>query len=97
MPELLDDILAYKTVRDYVCSNCWGHLLYFPVGMKWRIECHNCGEHTVGFVTKYYTQKRLGDSLGELIDARPMLQDLGIIQNPHEDKTVEELLREMGF
>jgi len=32
-----------------------------------------------------------------LIDTRSMLQDLGIIQNPHKDKTVEELLREMGF
>ena len=98
MPELLDDILAEITVRDYVCSNCWGHLNMYPAGKRqWRVECHNCGEHTVGFVTKYYTQKRLGDSLGELIDTRPMLQDLGIIQNPHKDKTVEELLAELGF
>jgi len=98
MPELLDDTLAEITIRDYVCSNCWGHLLMFQsIEGQWRVECHRCRENTRGYVTKYYAQKRLGDSLGELIDIRPMLQDLGIVQNPHKDKTVEELLTELGF
>jgi hypothetical protein len=95
--ELLDDVLAELTIRDYVCSNCWGHLIKFPVERKWLVICHRCMNETKGYVTKYYAEHRRSDSIGEKGDVNRMLQEMELIPEQHLDETIEELLADMGF
>ena len=98
MLELLDDRLAALTVRDYVCSNCWGHLMKWPAEDRmWVVNCHRCGEETKGYVTHYYAEGRRSESIGEERETSEMLQVLGIIPEDHEGKSVQELLAELGF
>lgn len=89
--------LAGRTVRDYVCSACWGHLIQKHSKEGNIVECFSCVEDTKGFVTKTYANNRLSDSVGERLDVRKTLLDLGVIENPHAGKTTQELLTEMGF
>ena len=96
----LDDFWASLTIRDYVCSNCWGHLDKMPAPEEraWFVYCPNCGiENTTGYVTKYFAERRRADSAGDLADTRHMLQKIGVIKNPHAGKTVKQLLEELGF
>ena len=98
MIELLDDRLAELTVRDYVCSNCWGHLLKWPEDDRmWLVLCHRCCEETKGYVTLYFAEGRRSESIGEERETSEMLQDLGIISRVIGGKTVQELLAELGF
>ena len=97
MPELLDDGMASLTLRDYVCSNCWGHLVAIPAeGRKWRVECAKCGNETKGYVTKFYAQRRQSESIGDKLDVQINLR--GILPPTEiEEETVEELLKGLGF
>ncbi len=99
MTELLDDGLADKTIRDYVCSICWGHLIKLPAeGRKGRVECARHGEETPGYVTKFYANKRLAESRVEKLDVRENLRGLHILPpSPVEKETVEELMKDLGF
>ena len=98
MLELLDDRLAELTVRDYVCSNCWGHLMKWPEeGRLWSVLCHRCGEETKGYVTRYYAESRRSESFAEKSETRLLLQSMGIITNELSGMTEEELLAELGF
>lgn len=97
----LDDRWAALTIRDYCCSNCWGHLLKTPAlddERKWWVFCPNCGlENTAGYVTKKFAERRRSESVADQMDARQMLQDLGIVKDPHAGKTAAQLLAELGF
>ena len=98
MMELLDGRWKELTLRDYVCSNCWGHLLAYPMDNQlWLVICHRCGDETKGYVTKYFADGRRDESHGEKFEARRMLEEMGIIQNEHAGKTSEELIKELGF
>lgn len=98
MMELLDDRWKELTLRDYVCSNCWGHLLAYPMdGQMWLVICHRCGDETKGYVTKYFAEGRRSESHGEQFEARQMLQEMGILQREHAGKSEDELIKEMGF
>ena len=98
MIEPLSDHLIDLTLRDYVCSNCWGHLILNSAeGNKWLVLCHRCGEETKGYVTRYFAESRRSESHGEKSETRILLQSMGIIPNELSGKTVEELLAEMGF
>ena len=93
--ETLDPALAELTIRDYVCSTCWGHLVKFPEHGGYRVECPNC-EETKGYVTKFYANKRLSESVGDRLDVQVNLRDVPGM-NPHRNKSVEQLLDELGF
>lgn len=99
MIELLNNVLAEVTVRDYVCSNCWGHLQKWPQkgSQKWLVLCSNCMGQTKGYVTRYYAESRRSESIGERREAREMLQDAGILEPEHSGKSIEQLLKELGF
>lgn len=97
MSEPLDDTLADKTVRDYVCSRCWGHLLKFPEPeRRWIVKCHACGDETPGYVTKSYAEARRTESLSEAQEVNHLLSGLGVIQKPKSQPT-EKTLAELGF
>lgn len=88
---------AQETVRDYVCSACWGHLLMMDAGEhdSWIVECHNC-EDTPGFVTKRYAEERRSSSLGELREVRRMLRKIGAL--PAEERRSEQsILKDLGY
>ena len=98
MLELLDDRLAELTVRDYVCSNCWGHLQKWPDDDRmWLVLCHRCHEETKGYVTRYFAESRRSESVREKSEARILLLALGLIADDLSGKTEEELLAELGF
>lgn len=95
MTHLAGDYLSQKLVRDYVCSTCWGHLLRFPEGEMYRVECHNHKEETPGFVTKKYAERRRGESRVDVLEVKDMMRNVGAL--PANNKTASELLAEMGF
>ena len=98
MLELLDDRMAELTIRDYVCSNCWGHLQKWPEEDRmWLVICHRCGEETKGYVTRYYAEGRRSESFAEKCETRLLLESMGIIHNELSGMTEEELLAELGF
>jgi hypothetical protein len=98
MLEPLDDRMKELTIRDYVCSNCWGDLIpQFADNRLWLVVCNSCREETKGYVTRYYAENRRSESHGEHSETRLLLQSMGIIPNEHSGKSEEELLRELGF
>lgn len=99
MDQLIMDLRwAELTIRDYVCSNCWGQLQRWPTnGSNWLVQCIRCREQTNGFVTRYFAESRRSDSIGEARDVRLLLQEMGIIANEHDGKSAKDLLKEMGF
>ena len=98
MLELLNDQLMEITLRDYVCSNCWGHLLAYPQGERmWMVICHRCEDETKGYVTRYFAESRRSESIGERSETRSLLQEMGIIQFDESDKSLDQLVRELGF
>ena len=98
MLELLGFHLKELTIRDYVCSNCWGDLLDYPMDNRmWMVICHSCREDTRGYVTRYFAESRRSESVGEKMETRILLQGLGIIPNEHAGKSAAELLQELGF
>jgi hypothetical protein len=98
MMELLNDHWKEITLRDYVCSNCWGHLLAYPMDERlWLVVCHRCGDETKGYVTKYFADGRREESHGERHEAKQMLESMGIIQREHSGKSEDELIKELGF
>ena len=96
MAHIFDEHLAQHTINNYVCSACWGHLISFhePERMT-RVECHRCGTETPGFVTKYYSERRQAESTADKMDVLHNLR--GIIPNPNEGKSTDDLLEELGF
>ena len=95
--EPLNDVLADRTVKHYVCSSCWGHLIKIPALQRgfWIVECHRCREETKGYVTMAYAERRLSESSAEKMDVQINLR--GILPNQHAGKTTTQILTEMGF
>ena len=98
MIEPMDLILAGVTVRDYVCSNCWGHLYQLPLkgSRLWLVLCNSCQDQTRGYVTRYYAESRRSESHFELYETRKMLEDVGVL-DPPERKSERQILKELGF
>ena len=93
----LSEALARKTVKFYVCSNCWGELEATPVTGGYEVLCKSCGPETKGYVTQRYVERRRSESGFEEVNARHMLEKVGVLENPHAGKTADQLLSELGF
>ncbi len=97
MIELMDYPNAQRTVRDCVCSLCWGVLVMHPAADRlFKVECADCKHDTVGYVTKHYVDECRHKSAQDLKDAKKTLEDVGVIAKP-EKKTTEQLIKELGF
>ncbi len=97
MSNKMTDIQSQRTLRDCVCSGCWGHLLRFaePGGI-YRVECHRCKGDTVGFVTRDYAERRRLESVSERVEVEKLLQTIGAMpKSPKKTKT--QLMKELGF
>lgn len=93
---MMDYVLASRTVNRYCCSKCWGHLTSYHAETGYTVQCDDCGPGQ-GFVTKHYVEQERQKDMTVSGDTKRMLQDIGIIENPHKDKPVKDLLKELGF
>lgn len=65
------DVAARITARDYLCANCWKHLILFPAPeRKWFVLCATCGVETRGYASKSGVEKRRQQDLGDYLDVR---------------------------
>jgi lipocalin len=83
-----------ETIRNYVCSTCWGPLDFKRYEGKWYAICRSCKEETVGYTSKRYAERMREQSMQELIEAeRNMRNILGLKKR----QTVEQNLEDLGF
>ena len=96
MSHVMHYLLAEQIVSDYCCSTCWGHLVEFiePGGMS-RVECHQCGPETPGFVKKNYANRRRNDSFSEKAEVEALLHQIGIINQ--DKRSAADIFKELGF
>ena len=93
----MNDLLMQTAIRDYCCSRCYGHLVaHADPERRWRVECPNCGPGQ-GFVTKYYAERHVSDSVVDKSEVTHLMQDLGITENPHKGKSAEQIIEEFGY
>jgi hypothetical protein len=97
--EALNEELATKTVKRYVCSICWGELeIRTAIENGWYfVVCKKCQDETRGYVTQYFVSRRRGESEFELLDAKRLLRKLKIIPDDRPPRSREQSLRELGF
>ncbi len=98
MIENLTPIEAQKLVRDYLCSDCWGVLAeYYDQGTRMSVvRCSTEGCPCNGLVSKSFVERRKAESRAELSEARIALRD-AVPWLRGEKKSVEQLLKELGF
>lgn len=96
----MDENLAQRTVRRYVCARCWGHLIIMDDrgadGLRAicpKNETGDCDGH--GYVTKRYAERRKEESLSELYEVRDNYPDLE--ERKSIPATAEAILSELGF
>ncbi len=93
--EPLSRIQLDETLREYVCSTCWGVLTFKWHEGKWYAICPECQEETTGYTSKRYAEKRRDESVQEAIEAERNLRE---ILNLHREKrTAEENLHDLGY
>jgi hypothetical protein len=87
---------AQETTSNYVCSNCYGSLYCVQTGNdRVIVKCHACGNDTKGYIRKSYAKRRQQESGEELMEAKYVLRQ--VIPSPHQGKSEEQLLKELGF
>lgn len=88
---LLDD-----TLRDYVCSICWGPLdfHYDTETKQWYALCRSHKEETTGYTSRNFAERRRKESEHELIEAAYNLRE---IMGRAQKRTVEENLKGLCF
>ena len=84
-----------KLIRNYVCSQCWGTLVYNlnkGTPKSYTVSCPKCGID-IGFVTRDYAERRRGESNAEAIEATRNIGGLlGIKPKQFDrDKVIKEL------
>jgi hypothetical protein len=93
--EPLDRIVLDDTLRNYVCSGCWGNLSFKLVGDRWYALCVECQEETPGYTSKYFAERRREESESELIEARRNLAKVLGLET--ERQSVAKNLSDLGF
>ena len=85
-----------KLIRNCVCSQCWGSLMY-DLNKESEIKCYKvycpkCGED-LGFVSRSYIEQKRGESHSEAMEAAKNIGGLlGIKEKEFDrDKTIRML------
>jgi hypothetical protein len=95
-PQVINETLAKDFEKNYRCAGCWGRLKIFYdwQNKTWLVSCaKNCGSN--GFVTNYFVERQLNNSVQEKILFNKFLAD--IIIPDHKKKTNDQLLKELGY
>lgn len=84
-----------ELTKNYVCSRCWGGLIAVDNhDGNFRVACGNQNCNGAGFVTQRYKDQRTSEASGEYMEANINLAEtLGL----RKRKTVEEIMRELGY
>lgn len=85
------------TLRDYVCSICWGVLDFHQdrETRQWYALCRRHKEETVGYTSRKFAERKREESVGELVEAERNLRDLMGLRK--KKQTAEEAIQELGF
>jgi hypothetical protein len=84
-----------ETLRDYVCSTCWGTLTFIHVDGQWYAICPECKENTTGYTSKKFTERKKLENEQEYLEAAHNLRDvLGLKPEP---QSKEKNLSDLGF
>jgi ribosomal protein L37AE/L43A len=97
MAILLPDGEIDQYLQRHVCSRCYGDLQKTPADNRlWEAKCPTCGEAWHGTTVRRSTAERRGQmALSESHEVKENLPDL--FPNPHKGKSIEELIKELGF
>ena len=87
--------IARNTVAEFVCSQCYGHLVEHPIDTGVMVLCGTCGEDTKGYVRKQYVERRRQESQHERLEAKQVLKS--VIKPAISGKTETQNLHELGF
>jgi len=90
---------AQRTIRRYLCSDCWDDLREFEYDSAMRTSVVRCSTENClcnGYVTRRYVEIRQAESLGDLANARIVLRD-AVPWIRGDAKTTTQLLKELGF
>ena len=93
--EPLDRVQLDETIRDYVCSTCWGSLTFRYVEGKWYALCIEHKEETTGYASKKFAERKRDQSAGELIEAERNLRD--VLGLRPQKQTIKKNLSDLGF
>ena len=92
------DVYGYATkfASTHVCAKCWGELVIKPApNQMWIVVCT---EHeSAGYVTRYWAEEQRKISEGDLHEVKEVLKKVGVIKDPYEGKSAEDLIKELGF
>lgn len=88
--------VATKFCTTHVCAGCWGELIIKPAENRmWRVICPD--HDGAGYVTRYYAEEQRKLSIGDLTEVNQVLRKAGIIKDPYEGKTTDDLIKDLGF
>jgi hypothetical protein len=87
--------MAQNTIANFLCSQCWGHLVAHPTDNGVIVLCGSCGEETKGYVSKRHVERRQQESQVERLDARQILK--AIIKPAVSGQPESQTLKELGF
>lgn len=85
------------TLRDYVCSICWGPLDFHQDREThlWYALCRTHKGETVGYTSRKFAERKRSESEHELLEAAHYLRDLMGLR--HEKRSENEAMKELGF
>jgi len=94
----LDHEDAERTVRRYVCSDCFGHLVGVNdrASGKTDVRCTTEGCPCNGFVRKSTVELRRVEGAAEEREVRQVLTEAGLLPAP-APKSEKQILSELGF
>lgn len=99
--EALNKSLGILTVKRYACSICWGELETVSDPRDYAmcfVLCRKCQDETRGYVSKFFVNRRRGESEFEKLDVTKLLYQTGILKRePREHKTQQQRITELGF
>jgi hypothetical protein len=92
------EVYAYATKfsSTHVCAKCWGELIIKPApDQKWIVVCPD--HEGAGYITRYYAEEQRKISGGDLTEVNKVLRKAGVIKDPYEGKSADDLIKELGF
>jgi hypothetical protein len=92
---------AKVTIRDYVCSACWGPLDYIQHDKDnpkiATVTCMFCKDHTPGFVTKKYAERKAERNHQEFEEAKRALRAALPWMKIKLEATEKSILQKLGY